>query len=59
MDNKKEKAVDFILLNSKYNVMENKLPVKKDIPLSNATKDRVEACKIYIERKYAKQLKEE
>jgi serine/threonine kinase 38 len=35
------------------------MKAKKEIVISNATKDRVEACKTYIERKYAKQLKEE
>jgi hypothetical protein len=42
-------------------------PVKKEIVISNATKDRVDACKTYIESilllwfpgKYAKQIKEE
>ncbi|CAK56318.1 unnamed protein product (macronuclear) [Paramecium tetraurelia] len=32
---------------------------KKEIQISNATRDRVEACRIYIERKYAKQIEEE
>ncbi|CAD8052505.1 unnamed protein product [Paramecium primaurelia] len=32
---------------------------KKEIQISNATRDRVEACRLYIERKYAKQIQEE